>query len=55
MRRLHVDRQLFVAEHLARRRTDRGDDDVAEAGAHFVDEAQLVGQLEQVEHLVARR
>ena len=45
MRRLHIDRQLFVAEHLAGRRADRGDDDVAKAGPHFVDEAQLVGQL----------
>ena len=54
VRRLHVDRQFFVAQHFAGRRADRRDDDVAEAGAQFVGQAQVVGQLQQIEHLVAR-
>ena len=54
VRRLQIDGQLFVAEHLAGGGADRGDDDVAQAGPQFVDEAQFVGQLEQIDHLVGR-
>ena len=48
MRRLHVDGQRVRAEHLAGGRADRRDDQIAEAGAQFVDETQVVGQLQQM-------
>ena len=52
VRGFEVDRKALVAEHFARRWSDGGDDDVAEAGAEVVDNAEFVRELEHVENLI---
>jgi hypothetical protein len=55
MRWLEINGQVFIVKHLARGRADRSHYKFFEPGTNFINNAQFIGQFQQVDDLVARR